>query len=233
MTGFELIELMQQRLGDSGSRVYYTESICLRFLNFAQAFLATLPQFTIRARTATTITGLSCFVDLRTVIPRHLALTRVMLGNVVTQQESLAYGVTRRLHRITLDALAARRNWIAALGVPRLYCLHGATLLGVYPRPTADTVITLVARTLPAPYTAGTLGQECEHQSSTHSQIADVSTGLILLREGTIEGSKGVGMLAQVLPAQMLEGLAKSISGLKKAAVDRKQAEAGAVVQTV
>lgn len=223
MTGVAILELTQERLGDINSRVYYTDAIVLRHVNYAISLISMLQPYRLYARTSTTISALGCFLDMRVVAPRYLSIRRIVLGNVATQQETLAYGQTRRLHRISLDALAARRQWIASLGVPRLYCLHGKTLLAVYPRPTADTTITIMTRTMPTPYTIGTLVQECELQPAIHSIIPDVVTGLALLREGTTEGQKGVQMLAQVLPGPLIQGLGKAIGGLKQEAVDRAQ----------
>lgn len=232
MVGQEIIDLMQQRLGDV-SRAYYETRICMTFLNYAQNFMALLPQYALLKRTATTIGAHGCFIDLRVAIPRYLKIRRVVLGNVATQQEVFTFGETRRMYPISLKALAVRRQWIAEEGIPRHYFLVGATLIGVFPRPSSDTVITIMTTTLPTEYTMNTLMAECELQPSSHQVVVDVATGLMLLREGTVEGQKGVAMLAQVLPSQLLQGLGQAIGSLKQEAVSRKQAESGAVAQVI
>jgi hypothetical protein len=232
MTGFELLEHMQQCLGSEGARTYYPPGLCVRFLSSAQSLLILLPQYGLQARVALTIPAQGCFVDLRSVMPRVLKLQRVILGNVVTQEASRAYGQTRRLYPVSPEALMARRHWIASLGVPRWYWVHGTTILGVYPRPTMETVVTAIHTVMPAPFTLDTLSQECALQPSNHSMVSAMAAGLLLLREGAVEGQKGMQMLAKVLPGALLQGLMQTLGGLRQDAVNRSLSQQGSVVAT-
>lgn len=234
MTVAELIELIYQRCGQAAPfyRPPNDVTLLVMFLGYAQNLLALLPDFTSLQRIPTTIPATGFLVDLQAIAPRYLRLRRVVLGTVVTQEETLVGGVVRPLFRTTLLSLSARPAWLSTTGTPRYYFHHGHTLLGVWPLPTSDTPLTLLTTSLPTPFDVNRLEQVPDLQESNHPFLADVGAGLLLLREGTIEGEKGLQMLAQVLPAAMLEGLMKTVGTLRSSAVTRQLSGQGAVVPT-
>lgn len=228
-----LVELTRQYLGQASP--YYSASLLVRFLQFAQNLYALHPDGRVLQRTPFTFPQQLLVMDLRAIVPRYLAIRRVMLGNVATQEETPAYGLVQVLRRTTLDTLAAKRLWIASEDVPRQYFPLGATLIGVYPRPPSDTLMTLLTTTLPTPFLVDqatglslNLAQEPDLAPANHPFLADIAMGLLLMREGTIEGQKGVQKLVGVLGSQTFAAMQKTVERMLRAQTVREtQAQSG------
>ena len=147
MTLAELIELVRQRLG--GSETFYPAALLIPFLDHAQRLLALQSAYRVLQRAAYTLVAGELLIDLRALLPRALQVRRVLLGNVSTQEESRSLGLLQPLFRTTLATLAARSGWLATQDVPRQWFPHGKTLLGVWPRPSTTTTVTVMATGLP------------------------------------------------------------------------------------
>ena len=212
----ELVDLIRQRLGQGTA--FYPTALLVTFCQYAQNLLALQASCTVRQRAAYTLEAGELLIDLRALVPRYLHLRRVELGDTRTQEASRALGRVQPLFRTTLQSLAARGRWFETLGVPRQYFRQGRTLLGVYPRPSATTTITVLTTSLPTPFSMADLAQESEIQASNHPLIADVATGLLLIREGTLESAKGLQMLQSVLSDQQMAAMTKTVDRLHREA---------------
>lgn len=222
-----LVDLTRQYLGQAAP--YYDAALLVRFLQFAQNLYALHPDGRVLQRKAFTFPAQLLVMDLRTIVPRYLAIRRVVLGNVETQEETAVSGIVTVLRRTNLDNLAARRGWIDVEDTPRQYFRLGATLLGVYPRPANDTLLTVLTTTLPAPFLVDSvtgepsnLAQEPDLAPANHPFLADIAMGLLLMREGTAEAQKGIQRLVGVLGPQMFAATQKTLNRMLRSSMVRE-----------
>lgn len=214
MTLAELVELTREKLG--GSAAFYPQDLVVTFLQYAQNVLSLSPQYRVRARAAYTLVAGELLIDMRALLPRYLSTRRVILGTVATEVASRSLGLVQPLFRTTLPALAARPRWLEVQDVPRQWFPHGKTLIGLWPRPTTSTTVTAVVNSLPTPFDVNNLEAESDIAASNHGFLSDVATGLLLLREGTLEGEKGVQMFQRALADQATRNLQQTLQRMQR-----------------
>ena len=210
MTLSDLVQLVWDKLGDQ-SLFYGREEIVRSGINPAQRLLCLVYPLLSMQRVTVTVIQEQAFIDLRTLMDsanvrvghRVHRVSRVVLGNVTTDTPSrtVTGGELHELRLTTVGALSRRaNNWMTQRGLMTHYWLWGAYWLGLYKRVVTETVLTVIFHAMPAPM---------ENDADTpdidavyHSVIAEVATGLLLVKEGQGEGERGVARVVKALNLQ-------------------------------
>ena len=211
MTGHDLVQRIWVRLGENTA--FYPQTEVVRSgINPAQRLLCLLKPEVLVQRVAATVSAEQVFVDLRTVAPRCARLDRVVLGDVMTDAPARsAYGELHDLLPTSLDKIAWQRDWFRQRGTPRYYYLHGRHWLIVYKRPQAERTLTLIYRAIPTAFTDVNLGDSPAFAEAWHPLVADLGTALLLLKEGSTQVEKALGMLKMFFGADILSGVAQEL----------------------
>jgi hypothetical protein len=208
MTLGDIIQLVNLKLGEQST--FYTPSeIVAQGINPAQRLLCLAFPSLNYARSAITVTADQPFIDLRTLLDansvpvgnRFRRVRRIALGDVTDDiaNASATTGELRELHASAVKRLAARNNWLSQHGEVRKYWLWGRFWLGLYKRPIDSTTITVVYSAAPAPLVLEVPGGVPDIPAVYHATIADVATGLLLIKEGDPQATRGMERIRAAL----------------------------------
>jgi hypothetical protein len=148
------------------------------------------------------------FIDVREVTDsagirlgnRIRRVSRVVMGNV-SSDVPVHNAITNELfelRRITVGTLSKRRNdWMSQRGLIRHYWKWGMYWIGLYKRPITATTVTIIYDAVPAQLVVDS--DEPQVQDVYHRVIAEIATGLLLVKEGEPQGGRGVKRIADVL----------------------------------
>lgn len=207
MTLAEIQQLVSQKLGEQ-TAFYSFEEIARSGINPAQRLLCLVYPQLLRQRITTTVNADLPFIDWRTITDANGAvignrirtIQRIMLGNVSGDApvRNAATGELIELRETTIWALSRRSNdWMRHQGQVRHFWQWGPIWLGLYKRPIDTTTITMIYDATPAPLVVPT--DTPQVQDVYHRVIAEIATGLLLVKEGNPQGALGVQRIAQAL----------------------------------
>lgn len=208
MTLTDLIQLVSLKLGEQ-TLFYPPEEVVSAGLNPAQRLLCLVYPLLLRTRYTWTVNADLPFIDLRQITDANSVIVgnrirrvvRVILGDVSadTPVINAATGEYRELVATSIKRLAATNDWMAQKGEVRKYWLWGKLWLGLYKRPIDTTTVTIIFDAAPVPFSLVTPDQVPSVQSAYHPVIAEVAAGLLLQKEGKIEGERGLQKITQAL----------------------------------
>lgn len=201
MTLGQIITLVEQKLGSQTT--FYTDAeIVVNGINPAQRLMCLAYPPLNYIRTALTVTADQAFIDLRTLLDgssaiignRFRSIRRVVLGTVTDDVATVtaATGELQKLEYATIKKLAGRNDWMSMHGLVRKYWLWGPYWLGLYQRPVASTTITIVYTAAPAPLVIGSLAALPDIPAVYHPVIAEIATGLLIMKEGNPQTARGM-----------------------------------------
>ena len=225
MTGSDLLQRIWDHLGGN-TTFYVEEEVIVNGINPAMRLLCLLKPELLTQRVAVTVSAEQSFVDMRESAPRHWILQRVVLGTMTGDTPTkTAYGEFAGLPYMSLGHLNARSDWFKQRGPIQGYYRHGRFHLGVYKRPEAERVITLVFRAVPTAFDTNTMSSSSPAFADVwHPLVGDVAAALLLLKEGNVQIEKARGMLTQAF--------GKELFGPIKQAVGRQQRTSPVHVRT-
>lgn len=200
MTTFELLQRIQQRLGEQ-TAFYGDAELVANGLNAAQNLLALARPPLLRQRTTLSVVSDVPFYDLRETNRRILRLQRVVLGTITGDAltPDSTTGLTGDLTPIAVARLASTRSdWFTVHGPVEHYWQWG-DWLGVYPRPLTATTLTLVYDALPTPLTLAVPDGVPDMAAVYHPMLAEVAAALALIKEAGAEGQRGLADVARLL----------------------------------
>jgi len=213
----QLAQLVSLKLGEQ-TAFYPTEEIIRGGLNPAQRLLCLVYPQLLSQRFVYTASTEVPFIDLRTLLDgsgnlvgnRIRKIRRVILGDISgdTPLNSTTTGEFTRLRPTSVFALASQRDWMAQRGEVRKYWMWGDVWLGIYKRPVVDTTITLVFDALPLQLSIDALSAMPSIDEVYHAVIAEIATGLLLIKEGNPQGNLGLQRVVQALNLQQQEAIA-------------------------
>jgi len=191
---------------------YSQEEIIRGGLNPAQRLLCLVYPAILKQRATITVDADMPFIDLRTLVDasgaevgnRLRTVNRVVLGNVSGDEpvRNSSTGELGALKRISLKKLAARPNWLHLHGPVIQYWLWGKLWMGLYRRPVDTVTVTVMFDAIPAPLSADNLAASPSVQDTYHTVLAEVAAGILLIKEGSPEGERGLGRITQALNLQ-------------------------------
>src|SRR5262245_54457480 len=177
---------------------FYTDAEVLDVgLNPAQRLLCLAYPLLLQKRAILLLSPDNVWSDLRQLTPTVRRLNRVVLGDVRIEPTQVpATGELRRLLPTHLSRLAGYPNWLMHQGQTRLWWTFGPFWFGVYARPMVDIQVTLLYDAMPTPMV---LPSDLPDVSAIyHNLLVDIAAGLLLMKEGTPESTRGI---ARVLGA--------------------------------
>lgn len=200
MTTADLLQRMQQKLGEQ-TVLYTDEELVLNGLNPALRLLTLRYPQLLRRRATITVTTDLPFYDLRLVSPRIHRIRRVVLGTITGDDpvRTANTGEFKDLTMTTVTKLQFTHDWLAKKGTIEHYWRWGTNWFGLYRRPTNDAVVTLLFDAVPDPLSVDTPTGEPAVISAYHPLLADIATGLVLVKEGATEGERGVTLIQESL----------------------------------
>lgn len=210
MTLGDLQNLVALKLGEQ-SLFYPPEEITRSGLNPAQRLLCLTYPRILQQRATITVDPDLPIIDLRQVTgtdgvilgSRIRSVRRVVMGNVLTDAP-VHNAVTDELFELrgtSVAALSKRANdWMSQRGLIRHYWKWGTYWIGLYKRPITATTITVIYDGVPAQLVFD--GDEPQVQDVYHRVIAEIATGLLLVKEGNPQGERGLQRIAAVLALQ-------------------------------
>lgn len=215
MTLAELIQYTSNKLGEQ-TAFYTNEEIVQNGLNPAQRLLCLAHPRVLVQRAVCTIGTEQPFVDLRLVQDsngvvignRIRKINRVVLGDVSddVEEPSSTTGELRRLRSTTLTALITEKNWLRRRGEVTRYWQWGRVWFGVYKRPVVDTTVTIIFESMPVVLDINNLTASPSVQDVYHTTIAEVAAGLLVVKEGTPDGARGLQKIVEALQIQLTPG---------------------------
>lgn len=200
MTLGDLLQLVNLKLGEQ-SLFYPPEEVLRQGLNPAQRLLCLVYPRLLLSRLTTTVDADLPFLDLRTVSTSIRKIERVFLGDV-TGESSIANVATGEAHELTettVMKLSSQRNWLAQKGTIEHYWLWGPHWLGLFRRPIATTTITLIFKATPTPLVFEVPTGVPDVAAVYHPVLAEIATGLLLLKEGGAESQRGLQRIMTAL----------------------------------
>lgn len=212
MNTAQLVQLVSLKLGEQ-TAFYPTEEIVRGGLNPAQRLLCLVyPQLLTQRFVYTVFTEVP-FIDLRTlrdssnnlVGNRMRRVKRVLLGDISGDAPLLSTTTDEftRLRPVSIQSLASQRDWMTQRGEVRKYWMWGDVWLGIYKRPVVDTTITIIFDAIPVQLSVDDLTASPSIDEVYHAVIAEIATGLLLLKEGSPQGSLGLQRVVQALNLQV------------------------------
>lgn len=199
MTTEEMIGRALRHLDDDRVR-YPADETIHNGLNPAQDLITLMKPY-LRHTHEVTIPALSGFVDLYDLDPTIVNVDRVLRGKQrFDRTQDDTYAQDGQLEPAHLETLRATRpHWYTEVGIPRRYFLHGRTLMYIWPRPEADTIVTIDALCVPTPLSTDNVARASELEDDDHELAADVSYCLLLIKEGAVEVDKAFTRLGLIL----------------------------------
>lgn len=200
MTLSDLYQRVNLKLGEQS--LFYPQAEIIRGgLNPANRLLCLAHPALLQQRVLITVAPEEAFVDLRQTSTRIRRVRRVVLGDMTGEQPVLnvATGEYRDLTSTSVGRLASQANWFTQRGTLDHYWQWGPFWLGFYRRPFAATTITVIFDATPTPFDEATMEQEPEIDTVHHPRIADIAAGLLLLKEGQPQASRGVQWIQHAL----------------------------------
>ena len=148
------------------------------------------------------------FIDLRQVLDtdgvilgnRIRTLRRVVMGNVSGDApvHNAATDALHELRETTVQALSTRANdWMNKRGLIRHYWKWGTYWIGLYRRPIVATTVTFIYDAVPKQLVFD--ADEPQVQEVYHRVIAEIATGLLLIKEGSPQGERGLARIGDAL----------------------------------
>jgi len=209
----EIQQLVSLKLGEQ-TAFYPTNEVTRSGINPAQRLLCLVYPLLLRQRATVTVVADMPFIDLRTLTDasglvlgtRIRRIRRVVLGNVSADAptRNAATDELTELRETSVAALAGRANdWMRHQGAVRHYWRWGPYWLGLYRRPIDTTTVTVIYDAAPVVLTLGT--DTPQVQDVYHRVIADVATGLLLVKEGAPQGAHGVTRIVEALNLQQAQ----------------------------
>lgn len=208
----QLIQVVSLKLGEQ-TAFYPPEEIVRGGLNPAQRLLCLVYPQILTQRFVTTVVTEVPFVDLRTlrdsqnnlVGNRMRRVKRVSLGDIGGDVPALSASTSEflRLRPVSIQSLASQRDWMTQRGEVRKYWMWGDVWLGVYKRPVADTTVTIVFDAAPVVLSVNNLSASPSVDDVYHAVIAEIATGLLLVKEGNPQGNLGLQRIVQALNLQV------------------------------
>ncbi len=208
MTLTEIVTLVEHKLGDQTT--FYTDAeIVDQGINPAQRLMCLAYPALNTVRTAVTVTSDTPFIDLRTLLDLSLNIIgnrfrhihRVSLGNVTDDiaTPTAATGELERLEPTSIKRLAGRNDWMSLRGEVRRYWMWGRYWLGIYKRPIASTTLTIIYRAAPAPLALASPTGVPDIPAVYHPVIAEIATGMLILKEGDPQTTRGMARIGMGL----------------------------------
>ena len=208
MTLGDIIQLVHLKLGEQ--HTFYPQSeIVVQGINPAQRLLCLAYPTLNYVRTTVDVTADQAFIDLRTLPDasgniignRFRSIRRVVLGNVTDDVSviSASTGELREIHHSSVKRLAGRNNWLSLHGEVRKYWLWGQYWLGLHKRPIDTTTITVVYAAAPTPLVLEVPTAVPDIPAVYHAIIAEVATGLLLMKEGDPQATRGLARIHSAL----------------------------------
>ena len=207
MTLSDIQNLVALKLGEQ-SLFYSPEEVIRSGINPAQRLLCLVYPLILNQRATATVGADLPFIDLRQVTDasgiiignRIRKVNRVMLGNV-RGDAPVHNAVTDELFELretTVAALSKRANdWMSQRGLIRHYWKWGTYWLGLYKRPITATTVTIIYDAVPAQLMDD--ADDPQTQDVYHRTIAEIATGLLLIKEGEPQGSRGLQRIIDAL----------------------------------
>lgn len=207
MTLSDIQNLVALKLGEQ-SLFYSPEEVIRSGINPAQRLLCLVYPLILNQRATATVGADLPFIDLRQVTDasgiiignRIRKVNRVMLGNV-RGDAPVHNAVTDELFELretTVAALSKRANdWMSQRGLIRHYWKWGTYWLGLYKRPITATTVTIMYDAVPAQLVGD--ADDPQTQDVYHRTIAEIATGLLLVKEGSPQGERGLQRIAAAL----------------------------------
>jgi len=207
MTVAELADFVAEQLGGN-HELYPRADIILNGLNPAIRLLCILQPALYTVRALVSMVAEQAFIDLRDLPQGIVTPSRLVLGDVRTQDVALpASGVVQRLDRAVLSQVMTRRAWWRTTGVPRWWYRLGAYLIGVFPRPVYANTVTVIGSGYPV-LDVDELEAEVPLSEGIQPLIADIAMPYLLLREGGEKTQNAVSRLQELLTQEGLVGAA-------------------------
>ncbi len=208
MTLGDIIQLVHLKLGEQ--HTFYPQSeIVVQGINPAQRLLCLAYPTLNYVRTTVDVTADQAFIDLRTLPDasgniignRFRSIRRVVLGNVTDDVSVISASTEelREIHHSSVKRLAGRNNWLSLHGEVRKYWLWGQYWLGLHKRPIDTTTITVVYAATPTPLVLEVPTGVPDIPAVYHAIIAEVATGLLLMKEGDPQATRGLARLHAAL----------------------------------
>jgi hypothetical protein len=231
MNTADLLARIYGHLGEGAETFWPAEELVVNALNPAQRLLVLLRPALCTTRTLLTVPPDTLVLDLRQVAAQTWRPQRVALGDVRTEDPVLSAGRVGDLRRITLRALRGQPDWMGVRqALPSHWYMHGAHLLGIWPRVAQPVLLTLVSAALPTPLSAQTPAQVPDVLPTFHPLIADVAAELARLKEGQTEVQLALTRLQALLGDEPFAGMVKDLTSqqARAAAIARRTATATA-----
>lgn len=204
----DIIQLVNLKLGEQ-SAFYPQSEIVLQGINPAQRLLCLAYPALNYVRTTVSVVADEPFIDLRTLLDsssnvignRFRSIRRVVLGNVTDDLHAVSAttGELRQLRQATIKRLAGQNDWLAQHGEVRRYWLWGQYWMGLYRRPIAATNLTIIYAAVPTPFTVDSVTGIPNAPTTVpdipavyHTAIADIAAGLLLVKEGDPQSTRGM-----------------------------------------
>lgn len=207
MTLSDIQNLVALKLGEQ-SPFYSLEEITRSGINPAQRLLCLVYPLLLNQRATVTVDVDLPFIDLRQVADasgvilgnRIRKINRVVMGNV-RGDAPIHNAVTHELFELretTVGALSKRANdWMSHRGLIRHYWKWGTYWIGLYKRPITATTITIIYDAVPVQLVND--GDDPQTQNVYHRTIAEIATGLLLMKEGSPQGERGLKRIVDAL----------------------------------
>ena len=210
MTLSDIQNLVALKLGEQ-SLFYSPEEVIRSGINPAQRWLCLVYPLLLRQRATVTVNADLPFIDLREVTDsagvrlgnRIRRVSRVVIGDV-SSDVPIPNAVTNELFELretTVDALSRRANdWMSQRGLIRYYWKWGTYWLGLYKRPITATTVTIIYDASPTQLVFDS--DDPQVQDVYHRVIAEIATGLLLVKEGSPQGERGLKRIVVALALQ-------------------------------
>lgn len=207
MTLGDIQNLVALKLGEQ-PLFYPPDEVTRSGINPAQRLLCLTYPLLLTQRVAVTVDPDLPFIDLRGVTDasgviignRIRGIVRVVLGNVESDApvRNAVTGELSELRETTIGALSKRSNdWMSHRGLIRHYWQWGTYWLGLYKRPITATTVTIIYGASPAQLVSGS--DTPQTQDVYHPVIAEIATGLLLVKEGSPQGERGLKRISEAL----------------------------------
>ena len=211
----ELVTRTYAHLG-IGQAVFWPEVECVdNGLNPGQRLLCLIKPDLVTLRTLVTLAVDTPLMDLRTVAPKAWRVQRVTLGDVslVPPRPIPTQGRLGDLRKISLAALRGQRDWLTRLApTPTHWYTHGLHLLGLWPRNTRATTLTLTYAAVPTALSWSVLTQEPDVPTQWHPVIPDLAAALLMMKEGKTECTIAIQSMQKILQVEPLRRLLKQMA---------------------
>lgn len=213
MTLSDIQNLVALKLGEQ-SLFYPPEEITRSGINPAQRLLCLVYPLLLNQRATVTVNADLPFIDLRQVTDsngvilgnRIRKVNRVVMGNV-SGDAPIHNAITDELFELRETAVGAlskhTNDWMSQRGLIRHYWKWGTYWIGLYKRPIIATTITVIYDAVPAQLVVGS--DDPQTQDVYHRVIAEIATGLLLLKEGSPQGERGLKRIVETLALKQQE----------------------------